>query len=137
MRTTKYKYLQVRARDKNLQLGHQAEAIVGSSMSVEPLLPELIPASAGMDAPQRQDVFGAACAPEHARMFATRADHGLAAGLDDPGTDEQALPTKGPVLHAFDVVNEVAQFLVNLLSLRLASAFLAGFLNEVFDAIAQ
>ena len=126
-----------RAQDKILRLSHQAEAIVASSMSVEALLPELVAASAGMDAAQSQDVFGPGLAPEHARLFAARADHGFAASLNDPGTDEQALPTKGPVLHSLYIVNEVAQFLVNLLSLRLAGAFLAGFLNEVFDPIAQ
>ena len=82
-------------------------------------------------------MFSAPGCPEHARLFAARADHGLAAGLDDPGADEQALPTKGPVLHSFYIVNEVAQFLVNLLSLRLTGTLLTGFLNEVLDTITQ
>jgi len=125
------------AHDKVLRLSHQAEAIVSSSMSVEALLPELVAAPAGMDGAQSQDVFGTGGAPEHARLFAAGADHGLAAGFDDPGTDEQALPTKGPVLHSLYVVNEIAQLLVYLLSLRLTGAFLAGFLNEVFDTITQ
>ena len=106
-------------------------------MSVETFLPELVAAPTGMDAAQSQDVLGTGPAPEHAGLLAARADYGLAAGLHDPGTDEEALPTKSPVLHSFYIVNEVAQFLVNLLSLRLVGAFLAGFLNEVFDPIAQ
>ena len=125
------------AHDRILQLRRQAKAIVPGSLRVKSLFPELIPASARIDTAQSQYVFGTGRAPEHARLFAARADHGLAAGLDDPGADEQALPTKGPVLHSFHIVNEVAQFLVDLLSLRLAGAFLAGFLNEVFDTIAQ
>ena len=57
----------------------------------------------GMDSAQNQHVLGTGRAPEHARLFAARADHGLAAGLDDTGPDEQALPTKGPILHSFDM----------------------------------
>ena len=118
-----------RAHDGILRLGRQVEAIVDSGTGVQPLLPELVAASAGMNAAQSQDIFGARRAPEHAGLLATGADYGFTAGLDDPGTDEQALPTKGPVLHSFDIVNEVAQFLVNLLRLRLADAFGAGFLE--------
>ncbi len=125
------------AHDGILRLRRQAEAIVGGGTGVKPLLPELISTSARMDTAQSQDVFGAGRTPEHAGLLAARADQGFAAGLNDPGADEQALPTKGSVLHSLDIVNEVAQFLVNLLSLRLAGAFLAGFLNEVFDTITQ
>jgi hypothetical protein len=90
-----------------------------------------------MDAAQRQDVLRAGLTPEHARLFAARADDGLAASLDDPGADKQALPTESPGWHPGDIVDEVARFLVNRLRLRLAGAFLTGFLNELFDTIAQ
>src|SRR5271157_5124811 len=126
-----------RAHDRILRLRRQAEAIVLGSMRVESLFPELIPAVAGMDAAQGQYVFGTGLGPEHARLFAAGADHGFAAGLDDTGADKQALAPKGPVLHSFDIMDEVAQCLVNRLSLRLAGALLTGFFNEIFDPVTQ
>src|SRR6266481_8000972 len=90
-----------------------------------------------MDTAQGQYVFGTGLAPEHARLFAARADHGFAAGLDHPGTNEEALAAKSPVFHSLHIMDEVPQLLLDRLSLRLASTFLAGFLDEVFHTVAQ
>src|SRR5258708_22905631 len=90
-----------------------------------------------MDAAQSQYICRTRLAPEHARLFAARPDHGLATGLDDSRADKEPLLTKGAVLHSFDIVNEVAQFLVNLLILRLAAAFLSGILNQIFVTTAH
>ena len=124
-------------RDRILRLLGQRQAIVAGSLSVEPLFPELIQPAAGMDAAQSQDIFRTGFAPEHARLLAAGADEGLAAGLDDPRADEEALTAKGPILHSFHIVDEVSQFVLDRLSLRPAGTFLAGFFNEVFDAVAE
>ena len=52
-------------------------------MSVEALFPELIEPAAGVDTAQRQDVFSAWFAPEHARLFAAGSDNRLASSFED------------------------------------------------------
>ena len=126
-----------RVWDRILRLRSQAEAIVGRSVGVESLLPEIVPAATGMDTAQSQDVLGAGLAPEHARLFAARADDGFAASLDDARADKQPLAPKGAVLHSFHIMHEVVQLFLDRLSLRFAQTFGAGFFNEVFDAVAQ
>jgi hypothetical protein len=52
-------------------------------MGIEALFPELVEATAGVDAAQGQDVFRPRLSPEHARLFAAGADNRLASGFDD------------------------------------------------------
>jgi hypothetical protein len=61
-----------------------------------------------MDAAQGQDVFGTGHTPKHARLLATSTDDGLAAGFDDAGPNEEAVTPEGALLHAADIVDEIA-----------------------------
>ena len=78
-------------------------------MPVEAVFPEQIDASAGMDAPERENVLCAFDAPKHARLLTPTPNEGLAARLNDAGPDEEALTTEGAVLHPGDIAPEVAQ----------------------------
>jgi hypothetical protein len=60
-------------------------------MDVEPFFPELIEATAGVDATQGQDVFSSGFTPEHSRLFAAGADDRFAASLDNARTNEKAV----------------------------------------------
>ena len=115
----------------------EVEGVVTSGVLVEPVLPEVSGAAAGVNAAQGEEVLGAGDRPPHARLFAAGADDGFAAGLDDPGADEQSLPAKRAVLHARDVVHEIAQGRVDRRRLGAAAGLPSAFVDEPLDAVAQ
>ena len=106
-------------------------------MQVEAVFPELVDASAGVDAPEREDVLGALDAPKHARLLAPTPDDRLAARLDDAGADEEALTAEGSVLHPGDISPEVAQRLFDHLRTSPFRRLLGGLLAERFDFVFQ
>ena len=67
---------------QNSSLSRQAEGVIAFGVLIEPVFPEFVQASAAVDAAQGQDIFRAGLGPEHARLFAARADDGLATGFD-------------------------------------------------------
>lgn len=69
-------------------------------------------------------------APEHARLLASGTDHRFAPGFDHPGANEAALPAEGAILHARDIVHEVAQFLFDGLGAGLAGALPPGWAQD-------
>src|SRR5258708_7623257 len=123
------------ARDGILRLGGQREAIVAGGVGIESHFPEFIESPAGADVAKRQDILGSRYAPEHARLFAARADDGFTAGFDDPRTDEEAAAAEGAILHALDVADEITQFLFHRFGSGGAGAFLARRRDELFDLI--
>src|SRR6266478_1919300 len=125
------------ARDRILRLRRQRQAVITGSVGVEPLFPELLQATAGMDTAQSQDVFRSRFAPEHAGLLAAGANDRLASGLDDARADEEALAAEGAILHAFHVVEEVTQFLFHRIGLRLAGAFFASLGNELLHLVLE
>src|SRR5258708_38275145 len=126
-----------RARDKFLRLGSQRQAIIGGSLGVESCFPEIVEPATGANAAQSQNIFRSRCAPEHAGLFAARADDRLAPGFDNPRTDEEATTTESTILHTLHVADEVAQLLFDRLSSGGASTFLAGGGDELFDFIPE
>ena len=68
-----------------------------------------------MAAAEGGDRVGTPDSPEHPGSFETGADHGLAAGLNDAGADEQVLAAELGIAHALGVVFEVTGFAANLL----------------------
>lgn len=125
------------ACDKFLQLGGKREAVILGGVGVEARLPEITELAAGADTAESQDVLRSRLTPEHAGLFATRADDGLAAGFDDSRTDEEAPAAEGAVLHALDVANEVPQFFLHRFGPAAAGAFLARGSDELLDLIPQ
>ena len=101
------------------------------------MLPELLESAAGANATQGQNVLRPGFSPEHAGLLTPGADHRLAARFDDSRADEEALAAEASVFHSLHVAHEVSQFVLHGLSLRLASALLSGFLDEVFHAISE
>ena len=93
------------------------------------MLPELLEPAAGVNATQGQNVLRSGFSPEHARLFTPGSDDRLAARFDDSRADKEALAAEGSVFHSFHVADEVSQFILHGLSLRLASALLARFLD--------
>ena len=67
---------------KFFTLGCKIQGIVACGMFVGPLFPEIVPFAALFDTAQGQDVLGAVLRPEHARLFAARANHRFATGLN-------------------------------------------------------
>src|SRR6266404_5446600 len=101
------------------------------------MLPELVEPAAGANATQGQNVLRPGFSPEHAGLFTPGADDCLAARFDDSRADKEALATEGSVFHSFHIAHEVSQFILHGLSLRLASALLSGFPDEIFHAISE
>jgi hypothetical protein len=108
--TTNYLVARPRAHDWILRLAAncQREGIVAGGVGVKPLRPELAKPATALNAAQRQDVLCAWFAPEHARLLAPRADHCFATGFNHPRPNKEALAAESAILHARDIVNEVA-----------------------------
>jgi hypothetical protein len=62
---------------------------------VETLFPELVQSAAGVNAAQGYYVLRACLAPEHARLFAARADHCVASSFHHARADKKALRPEG------------------------------------------
>ena len=106
-------------------------------MGIEAHFPEFIEPAAGTDRAQSQNILRPGDAPKHARLFAARAEEGLAAGFNDPRTDEEASTAEGAILHTRYVAGEVTQFLFHCLSSVGASTFLARSGKEFFDLVPE
>ena len=104
-------------------------------VGVESLFPELVEATAGVDTPESQDILRSRLTPEHARLLAAGADHGLAASFNDSRTDKEALPAEGAILHAGDVVDKVTQLLFHRFGPGCGGACLASLGNQFFHAV--
>ena len=61
-----------------------------------------------MDTAQSQDIFGTWLTPKHARLLTTSTNDRLAAGFDDARANEEALTAESAILHAGDIVDEIA-----------------------------
>lgn len=118
-----------RMQDKNSS-ACELEGVIAFDMVVEAEFPEVVQTFAALDATQCQYVLNARLGPEHPRLFASLADDGLATGLDQTRSVEVALFAEGPVLHALDVLLEVAQLFFHRPGLSLALAGLAGFFDR-------
>lgn len=103
----------------------------------EAVLPEVVIASAGMDTSKGEDVFGPWFSPEHAGLLTARSHYGFASGFDNAGSNEEPLPTEGPVLHAVDILDEVEQFLLHRRRAGGCGTFLTGFIQEELDAVLE
>ena len=79
------------------------------------VVPAGVPAMTQEEAAQAEDVLGPGFGPEHAGLFETLADHGLAAGFDDAKADKQVWVTKLGVAHAFGISLQVGGFDAKLL----------------------
>ncbi len=116
--------------------GH-VEAVVLGCGDLEAVFPELVEASAGMDAAEGEDVLGTGFRPEHPRLFAPGTDHGLAAGLHDAGADEVADLPERAVLHALHVGGEVVQGSLDRHFIGFSRALAADFLDQVLDLVLE
>src|ERR1700719_2294938 len=83
--------------------------------SLATLLPRVLKASIEMGAAQRQDGVGSPDAPEHSRLFETRADHRLASSFNDTRANKQVLAAKFGITHALCIPREVIGLGANLL----------------------
>ncbi len=99
------------------------------------MFPEVVPLSAGADAPQSQDVFGAGFRPEHPGLFAAGAHDAFAAGFNHARANEVSVLAERAVLHARHVVFEVMQSLLDVRFARPAPAFLLGGVNDLLHAV--
>src|ERR1039457_1175972 len=70
-------------------------------------LPVVLEAVVDVAASQGNDGVGSADRPEHAGLFETRADYGLAAGFDDTRADEQMLCAEFGIAHALGIFLKV------------------------------
>ena len=113
-------------------MSRQGKRVVECGARVEAFFPELIQAVACVNAPQSQDILGPRSSPEHSGLFAARADDGLAAGFNHARTNEETLFSEGAILHARDVIDEIAQCLLDVMGPAPVGRLLAGFSNEFF-----
>lgn len=113
------------------------EGIAAGGVGVEAMFPELAEATAAVDAPEGEDVFGARLGPPHARLLAPSADDGFASGLDHAGADEVARGPEGSVLHARDVAYEVSQLFLDLGFSRRPLGLLSSLLDEAFYLVLE
>ncbi len=67
-----------------------------------------------MTTSQGDDGVGAADGPEHAGLFESRADHGLAASFDYTGANEEMLTAELRVAHAIGISLKVIRLRTNL-----------------------
>ena len=116
-------------------LSCQGQTIVGGSLGVEPVLPELVQAPAAMDATQCQNVFSSRLGPEHPGLFAAPANDGFAARFHHARTDEVPGLPEGAILHPADIGGEIVQGFLDRLRARTASALLAGFFDKPLDLV--
>ena len=77
-------------------------------------LPIIFKAAIEVAATESDDGVGPANGPEHARLFKSRTDDGLATGLNDTRADKEVLRAKLGVAHALGVSFEVIRFAANL-----------------------
>ena len=88
-----------------------------------------------MDTAEGEDFVRARFAPKHARLLASLADDCTAARFDHPGADEVFFCPEGSVLHACDVVHEVAQSSFHFPNFPPLEGLLAGLLDDAFDPV--
>ena len=70
--------------DRILRLGRFEKRLISLGQDFKAVIPKFVELTAGMNASKGQDVLSALTAPKHARLFASGADDGFAAGFNDP-----------------------------------------------------
>lgn len=82
---------------------------VARGLSIKPVPPKVLPATAPVNALQGGDVFGAGLRPAQARLFVATADKGLAVGFHHPGTNAATRSPEGGILPQAHVANQAAR----------------------------
>jgi hypothetical protein len=99
--------------------------------------PEGIGVTAGVNTAEGEDFICLGQTPEHTGLLVPFVDDGFTAGLDDSGTDEVVFSSKSAVLHARNVVHEVAQSGFHLSHFALSQSLSTGRLDDALHAIPE